>query len=80
MDSAYRAGLRRAPRLDPDTSIAPLITRRGRFARIDPRRPRPLPSLPRVFGVLGWAALTVESLRRAARQRDGEQDAHPHRP
>jgi len=55
----------RAPRLRPDERIAPYITRRGRFRRMDPRRTRSLPRLARVLGVLGWAVLLAESFRRA---------------
>jgi hypothetical protein len=56
---------RRAPRLDARTYLAPYITRRGRFRRVDPARGRPLPGLARIVGALGWAVLLGESLRRA---------------
>ncbi len=59
------AGARRAPRLGPQTRIAPHITRRGRFRKVDPSKGRPLPSLAMLLGVVGWAALVAESLRRA---------------
>jgi hypothetical protein len=55
----------RAPRLRPDQHLADSITRVGRFAKIDPLEGRDLPSLIRVAGVLGWAALMAESFRRA---------------
>jgi hypothetical protein len=57
----------RAPRLRPDERIAPYLTRRGRFRRIDPTITRPLPKLSKVLGVVGWAALLGETLRRARR-------------
>ena len=56
---------RRAPRLGPGASIAGHITRRGRFARIDPRKGRPPPAVTHWFAVVGWALLVEESLRRA---------------
>jgi hypothetical protein len=65
---AGRAGRRvvqRAPRLRPDQLLADSITRVGRFAKIDPRKGRDLPSLLRVAGVLAWAGLMIESFRRA---------------
>jgi hypothetical protein len=49
--------LRRAPRLSPDDRIAPHLARRGRFAKIDPLKPRARPSWSKVLGTLGWAAL-----------------------
>jgi len=55
----------RAPRLRPDQHLADSITRVGRFAKIDPRRGRDLPSLLKVIGVLSWLGLLVESFRRA---------------
>lgn len=73
--STDRAGRRRAPRLGPDTSIAPHLDRgRGRFKRIDPLERRPLPSMAKMLGALGWAVLLVESLRRAWRASKEEQD------
>ncbi|HEX6255905.1 MAG TPA: hypothetical protein VFZ70_08850 [Euzebyales bacterium] len=60
-----RAHVDRAPRLRPDQHLADSITRVGRFAKIDPLDGRDLPRLIRVVGVLGWAALTAESFRRA---------------
>ena len=57
--------IQRAPRLRPDQLLADSITRAGRFAQIDPRQGRDLPSLLRVAGVLAWAGLMVESFRRA---------------
>jgi hypothetical protein len=59
------AAARRAPRLGPEDSIAMHFTRLGRFSRIDPRKTPDLPRIPKILGVLGWAALVVESLRRA---------------
>ena len=58
---------RRAPRLRPDEHLAPHITRRGRFAKLNPLKPTPLPTLPRALGALGWAVLTAEVFRRARR-------------
>ena len=55
----------RAPRLRPDQYLADSITRVGRFARIDPRKGRDLPSLLRIVGALSWLGLVVESFRRA---------------
>jgi hypothetical protein len=66
---------RRAPRLGPDQRLAGHITRLGRFRAIDPKSPRPLPSLARVLGVAGWAILTAESLRRARRAVRAERDS-----
>lgn len=65
MSTTRRAG--RAPRLRPDERIAPYITRRGRFRRIDPARPGSLPRPSQALGVLAWAALLGESFRRALR-------------
>ncbi len=59
----------RAPRLDPDDSIARHMTRVGRFRTIDPTKPGDLPHASRVIGVVAWAALLTESLRRARRAR-----------
>jgi hypothetical protein len=56
---------RRAPRLGPHERIAKRITRLGRFRKIDPRRGRPLPSLPSLVAVVGWTVLLEESFRRA---------------
>lgn len=62
----------RAPRLGPDDRIAPYVTRTGRFRAMDPLKTRPLPSLPRVLGAVGWALLVEECLRRAwTRSRSG---------
>ncbi|MDP8969867.1 MAG: hypothetical protein M3N52_05120 [Actinomycetota bacterium] len=55
----------RAPRLGPDDRIAPNVTRAGRFRAVDPAETRPLPSLPRLLGAVGWALLLEECLRRA---------------
>jgi hypothetical protein len=63
-------GARRAPRLTPQERLAPHITRRGRFRRIDPSKGRPLPALSHILATLGWAALLVVSFRRA---RGGDQ-------
>jgi len=57
----------RAPRLGPDDTIAPYITRLGRFRKVDPRKGRPLPSLTKMLGVVAWAAFLAETLRRAAK-------------
>lgn len=62
---------RRAPRLGPDERIARHMTRAGRFAKIDPQESKPVPSAAKILGVLGWMALTVESIRRA-RARAGD--------
>jgi hypothetical protein len=59
---------RRAPRLSPDQRIAPHITRRGRFLRVDPLQDRALPSVWRVLGVLGWAVLLEETMRRGRKR------------
>lgn len=61
----HRLATARAPRLRPDQRLADSITRVGRFAAIDPSRGRPLPRLVHVAGVLVWAALLAESIRRA---------------
>ncbi len=55
----------RAPRLRPDQYLTDSITRVGRFAKIDPRRGRDLPSLLKIVGALSWLGLVVESFRRA---------------
>jgi len=55
----------RAPRLRPDQHLADSITRVGRFAVIDPLEGRGPPRLVHVLGVIAWAALTIESFRRA---------------
>ena len=57
----------RAPRLGPDQLIAPHITRLGRFRKVNPTKPRKLPSLSKVLGVVGWAVLLGEAFRRARR-------------
>jgi hypothetical protein len=63
-----RVGVKqRAPRLRPDQLLADSLTRVGRFAGIDPRQGRRLPSLLKVLGVLSWLGLVVESFRRARR-------------
>jgi hypothetical protein len=51
--------------LRPDQLLAHSMTRAGRFAEIDPAKGRKLPKLLHVVGVIGWAALTLESFRRA---------------
>jgi len=56
---------RRAPRLAPDERIAPYVTRRGRFARLDPAVGRPLPAISKVLASVAWAVLLGESYRRA---------------
>ncbi len=58
-------GTRRAPKLGPDEFIAPHITRLGRFRKVNPLKPRPLPSVSRVLGAVGWAVFLEETLRRA---------------
>jgi hypothetical protein len=68
------AGPRRAPRLGPQDHIAPYLTRRGRFATIDPLEPRRLPIWPKWLGVLGWAGLLGGALYKAwsaTREPDG---------
>lgn len=68
----------RAPRLRPDQLLADSMTRVGRFARIDPKGGRDLPTLVRVVGAVAWAALIGESFRRAWRARSVEgETAHP---
>lgn len=57
-----------APRLGPGEYIAPYLTRRGRFTRVDPLRPRALPRWPRWVATLGWAALLGGSIYRALRR------------
>lgn len=59
------SGMNKAPRLGPDEFIAPHITRVGRFRKINPLKPRVLPSFSKFLGVIGWAVLLEESLRRA---------------
>lgn len=56
---AGTSAARPAPRLSPDERIAGLISRVGRFARIDPATPGTLPSWPQVAGVAAWAAFTA---------------------
>ena len=56
---------RRAARLDPGERIGRHLTRRGRFRKVDPLKPRALPRPARVLAGLAWAVLLVESLRRA---------------
>jgi hypothetical protein len=63
--TAGRRDERRAPRLGPTDRIAPYMTRGGRFRKIDPLRPRPRPTIPKILGVVGWAVLLGESMRRA---------------
>ena len=58
---------RRAPRLTPDQLIAPHITRVGRFRKIDPTKPKPLPGCAKILGVLAWAGFVGEVARRAYR-------------
>ena len=58
----------RAPRLGPQERIAPFMTRRGRFVKVNPLRTRPPIGLARLLGLVGWAALVGESFRRARRQ------------
>ncbi|MBA2530037.1 MAG: hypothetical protein H0V19_08795 [Euzebyales bacterium] len=58
---------RRAPRLGPDELIAGYFTRLGRFRKVDPTTPAKLPSVSKVLGVIGWAVLLEESVRRAVK-------------
>ena len=62
-----RTPQRRAPRLGPDQLIASHITRRGRFAKLDPRKARKLPSFTKVAGVIAWGVFVEETFRRARR-------------
>ena len=68
------AGNKRAPRLGPDEPIAPHFTRLGRFRKINPLKPRKLPSFSKFLGVIGWAVLVEESMRRA-RKADKERES-----
>lgn len=69
---------RRAPRLSPDESIADVMTRAGRFARIDPRVPAKWPGRWRVAGVVAWAAFTGGCVWTAwRRSREGGDDRSP---
>lgn len=70
--SRRRAAPRRAPRLGPDELIASHITRLGRFRKVDPTKPRDLPSFSRVLGAVGWALLLEESVRRARKTAKAE--------
>ena len=63
--SRRKARTRRAPKLGPDEFIAGHITRVGRFRKINPLKPKPLPSFSRILGVIGWAVFLEETLRRA---------------
>lgn len=58
-DEPTTSAARRAPRLSPDDTIAGLMTRSGRFARIDPSRAGTWPSWPKVAGVAAWAGFTA---------------------
>jgi hypothetical protein len=61
-----RSGVvQRAPRLRPDQLLADTITRAGRFARIDPREGRRLPSLTHIATTAAWLGLMVQVFRRA---------------
>ncbi len=62
---------RRAPRLGPDDRIAPYITRRGRFRKLDPTKAHELPGCAAVLGVVAWAVLLGEVLRRAVKASRG---------
>jgi len=57
--------VQRAPRLRPDQLLADSITRVGRFAKIDPRKGRKLPSLTHITATAAWLGLVVQSFRRA---------------
>lgn len=59
---------RRAPRLRPDERIAPHITRRGRFRRIDPAKGRKLPGRWRWLGTGLWVAWMAFTGLRAWRE------------
>lgn len=65
---------RRAPRLGAKDRIAPHLTRRGRFARIDPLEPRPLPTWPQVLGAIGWAGFVGGVAYRAWSRRSAVSD------
>lgn len=67
------AGGSGAPRLGPDELIAPHFTRLGRFRAINPLKARKLPSISKVLGVVGWAVLVEESVRRARKAHKVEQ-------
>ena len=69
------AASRRAPRLGPEEFIAAHMTRLGRFRKINPLKPRKLPSFSKFLGVIGWALLVEESLRRA--RKASAADAQP---
>jgi len=58
--------------LAPDERLAALITRRGRFRKLDPRKGRPLPPISRLLAVLAWAGVVGMSFRRAVRQARAE--------
>jgi hypothetical protein len=64
---------RRAPRLGPRDRIAPHLARRGRFAKLDPLRPRKPPGAGQILGAVAWAALLAGTLYRAwaVSRRDG---------
>ena len=68
------AGRNRAPRLGPDELIAPHFTRLGRFRAINPLKAKKLPKFSKFLGVVGWAVLVEESLRRARKAHNVEQD------
>ena len=62
----------RAPRLGPNEFIAPHITRLGRFRKINPLKVRKLPGFSKFLGVIGWAVLLEESIRRARKAESGD--------
>lgn len=64
--------LRRAPRLTTDERLASRITRVGRFAKVDPRRGRPLPGFTQLLAFLCWVVFVEESFRRAVRARSAD--------
>ena len=67
--------VQRAPRLRPDQLLADSITRVGRFARIDPRTGRKLPSFTHIVATAAWLGRVGESFRRArAAARSSEPD------
>ena len=57
--------VQRAPRLRPDQLLADSITRVGRFATVDPRKGRRLPSLTHITATAAWLGLVVHSFRKA---------------
>lgn len=79
--TSRRGAVRRAPRLGADELIAAHFTRLGRFRAVNPLKPKKLPSFSKFLGVIGWAVLVEESMRRARKaHKAGGSDsvtAHP---